>query len=182
MGIGRPSPNLTLSLHEYNSILLTTLSSTLQYAYQILKNGSFEPFFRHIWCPREELNHHLPLRTGLFYPLNYKGILLYNVVRISRLSSFTTRFLRSILHFAQRYKISCSPLAISCPTGSMSPPHVSALSPGNTSTCFDQRHSGQWFVYPFPFTSSPHCSHVKSSIFRWNWIDMLAKFKQFSES
>jgi hypothetical protein len=25
------------------------------------------------WCPWQESNPHQPLRTGLFYPLNYKG-------------------------------------------------------------------------------------------------------------
>ena len=29
------------------------------------------------WCPQQESNLHLPLRTGLFYPLNYEGLLCY---------------------------------------------------------------------------------------------------------
>ena len=30
-----------------------------------------------VWCPQQESNLHLPLRTGLFYPLNYEGLLCY---------------------------------------------------------------------------------------------------------
>jgi hypothetical protein len=33
-------------------------------------------------CPREELNSHFVLRTDLFYPLNYEGIItIYNIFR-----------------------------------------------------------------------------------------------------
>ena len=83
-------------------------------------------------------------------------------------SSPSIPFLRSKLQTTHRWAMTYSPPLISTLIGSISPPHSDARSPGFTSTCRDQRHFGQWLVYPFPPTKYPQWLQEKSSIFRWN--------------
>jgi len=53
--------------------------------------------------------------------------------------------------------------SVSTPTGSMSPAHALALSPGMQSTCLLHRHLGQWLRKPPRSngnTCAPHCSQA----------------------
>ena len=47
--------------------------------------------FNEGWCPRRESNTHPPLRTGLFYPLNYRGALVTSVATDATSDSLVAR-------------------------------------------------------------------------------------------
>ena len=60
------------------------------------------------------------------------------------------------------------PRRASCSTATHSivPPHRDARSPGTSSTCFDHKHSGQWFrqePLARSSTRAPQCSHTNPS-------------------
>lgn len=89
--------------------------------------------------------HHHSLTTltkAANTPRSYGGFHLFSV-KTERLSPSTDFTVLSALHFVHLCLISYFLPLTSTPIGFIMPPHVSALSPGCTSTCFDHRHLGQ---------------------------------------
>ena len=113
-----------------------------------------------------------PKRDGSFWDIPKRFVfwfyicLLLKSINKSILSSFAALFLLIAPHFLHLKTITYPFFpSISILTGSKSPWHSSALSPGFLSTCFECKQYGQWFLQEYPSygTFLPQFSHINSS-------------------